>query len=145
VFATVHYKCAKKYCLIRLTQKFISETVSCSYGRCTCKTDSLSKVSCLLNMLQEWPVTYQLENQHSASTALHLALRDSSFQSLTADGTLVHYFYPKILQNITANISISNKLYDVRFEVFTAVTTQNGVFWDVTSCGSCKNRRFGGT
>jgi hypothetical protein len=22
---------------------------------------------------------------------------------------------------------------------------QNGVFWDVTSCGSCKNRRFGGT
>jgi positive regulator of sigma E activity len=20
----------------------------------------------------------------------------------------------------------------------------NGVFWDVTSCGSCKNRRFGG-
>jgi hypothetical protein len=21
----------------------------------------------------------------------------------------------------------------------------NGVFWDVTSCGSCKNRRFGGT
>jgi hypothetical protein len=22
---------------------------------------------------------------------------------------------------------------------------QNGVFWDVTPCGSCKNRRFGGT
>jgi hypothetical protein len=21
----------------------------------------------------------------------------------------------------------------------------NGVFWDVTPCGSCKNRRFGGT
>jgi hypothetical protein len=33
----------------------------------------------------------------------------------------------------------------VRFEVFTAVTTKNGVFWDVTPCGSCKNRRFGGT
>jgi hypothetical protein len=26
-----------------------------------------------------------------------------------------------------------------------AVTVQNGVFWDVTPCGSCKNRRFGGT
>jgi hypothetical protein len=24
-------------------------------------------------------------------------------------------------------------------------TLENGVFWDVTSCGSCKNRRFGGT
>jgi hypothetical protein len=33
----------------------------------------------------------------------------------------------------------------VRFEVFTAVTMKNGVFWDVTSCGSCKNRHFGGT
>jgi hypothetical protein len=33
----------------------------------------------------------------------------------------------------------------VRFEVFTAVTMKNAVFWDVTSCGSCKNRHFGGT
>jgi hypothetical protein len=24
-------------------------------------------------------------------------------------------------------------------------TVKNGVFWDVTPCGSCKNRRFGGT
>jgi hypothetical protein len=28
----------------------------------------------------------------------------------------------------------------VRFEVFTAVTMKNGVLWDVTPCGSCKNR-----
>jgi hypothetical protein len=27
----------------------------------------------------------------------------------------------------------------VRFEVFTAVTMKNSVFWDVTPCGSCKN------
>jgi hypothetical protein len=33
----------------------------------------------------------------------------------------------------------------VRFEVFTAVTMKNGVFCVVTPCGSCKNRRFGGT
>jgi hypothetical protein len=32
-----------------------------------------------------------------------------------------------------------------RFQVFTAVTMKNAVFSDVTSCGSCKNRRFGGT
>jgi hypothetical protein len=31
----------------------------------------------------------------------------------------------------------------IRFEVITAVTMKNGVFWVVTSCGSCKNRRFG--
>jgi hypothetical protein len=33
----------------------------------------------------------------------------------------------------------------VRFEVCTAVTMKNGVFWVVTPCSSCKNRRFGGT
>jgi hypothetical protein len=33
----------------------------------------------------------------------------------------------------------------VKIEVFTAVTMKNGVFWDVMPCGSCKNRRFGGT
>jgi hypothetical protein len=33
----------------------------------------------------------------------------------------------------------------VRFVGFTAVTMKNDVFWDVTPCGSCKNRRFGGT
>jgi hypothetical protein len=33
----------------------------------------------------------------------------------------------------------------VRFEVFTVVTMKNGVFWVVTPCGSCKNRRIGGT
>jgi hypothetical protein len=32
----------------------------------------------------------------------------------------------------------------VRLEVSTAVTMRNGVFWDVTPCGFCKNRRFGG-
>jgi hypothetical protein len=33
----------------------------------------------------------------------------------------------------------------VRSEVFMAVTMKSTVFWDVTSCGSCKNRHFGGT
>jgi hypothetical protein len=31
----------------------------------------------------------------------------------------------------------------VRFEVFTAVTMKNVVFWDVALCSSCVNRRFG--
>jgi hypothetical protein len=28
---------------------------------------------------------------------------------------------------------------NVKFEVFTAVTMKNGVFWDVAPSGSCKN------
>jgi hypothetical protein len=38
-----------------------------------------------------------------------------------------------------------DKVRPVRFEVSTAVTMKKGVFWDVTPCDSCKNRRFGGT
>jgi hypothetical protein len=34
---------------------------------------------------------------------------------------------------------------DETYKVFTAVTMKNAVFWDVTQCGSCKNRYFGGT
>jgi hypothetical protein len=33
----------------------------------------------------------------------------------------------------------------VRYEIFTAVSTKNGVVWDITPCDSCKNRRSGGT
>jgi hypothetical protein len=55
----------------------------------------------------------------------------------------------KILNYIKINIFLhaNLKLVEryVRFEVFTAVTMKNGVFWDVMPCGSCKNRRFGGT
>jgi hypothetical protein len=30
----------------------------------------------------------------------------------------------------------------LRFEIFTTVTMKNGVFWDVTPCGSCKNASY---
>jgi hypothetical protein len=38
-----------------------------------------------------------------------------------------------------------SNMISVTFEVFTAVTMKNGVFWNVTPFGSCKNRLFGGT
>jgi hypothetical protein len=41
--------------------------------------------------------------------------------------------------------NITEIMFGVRLEVFTAVTMKNGIFWDVAPCGSCKNRRFGGT
>jgi hypothetical protein len=36
-----------------------------------------------------------------------------------------------------------SKLYNASSDIFTAVTMKNAVFWDVTPCGSCKNRYFG--
>jgi hypothetical protein len=53
-----------------------------------------------------------------------------------------------LLQNFLnpgSAVNLKEMKISVRFEVFTAVNMKNGVFWDVTPCGSCKNRRFGGT
>jgi hypothetical protein len=38
-----------------------------------------------------------------------------------------------------------NKFNFVGFEVFTAVTMKNAVFWDVAPCGYIINRHFEGT
>jgi hypothetical protein len=53
-------------------------------------------------------------------------------------------FLPKeyicvFLMVVTVNINY------VRFEVSTAVTMKNAVFWDMMLCRSCVNQRFGGT
>jgi hypothetical protein len=55
-----------------------------------------------------------------------------------------------IIHPIKFSLPVLNDIYDntfliLRFEVFKAATMKNGVFWDVTTCGSCKNRCFGGT
>jgi hypothetical protein len=39
-----------------------------------------------------------------------------------------------------SRLGVSELQREVRFEVFTAVTMKNGVFWVVTPCGSCKNQ-----
>jgi hypothetical protein len=39
---------------------------------------------------------------------------------------------------------VPNKIQDVRFEIFMVVAMKNTIFWVVMSCGSCKNRVFGG-
>jgi hypothetical protein len=55
---------------------------------------------------------------------------------------LVHYRFLLLIMQFT---HIPNGMNDVRFQIFTAVTMKNAVFWDVMPCGSCRNRRFGGT
>jgi hypothetical protein len=42
-----------------------------------------------------------------------------------------------------ANTNLCGTLKE--FDGFTAVTMKNAVFWNVTPCGSCKNRCFGRT
>jgi hypothetical protein len=45
---------------------------------------------------------------------------------------------------ITMTATMIIIIFFVRLEVFTAVTMKNGIFWEFTPCGSCKNRRFAG-
>jgi hypothetical protein len=52
---------------------------------------------------------------------------------------------PKFALDLVTTMQRRELQNSVRFEVFTAVTMKNGVFWDVTLCGSSKNRRFEGT
>jgi hypothetical protein len=43
------------------------------------------------------------------------------------------------------DVSETGSVSYVRFEVLTAVTMKNAVFWDVAPCRYFVNRRFGGT
>jgi hypothetical protein len=54
--------------------------------------------------------------------------------------------FASIVMTVFLSETLTNKesIY-ARFEVFTAVTVKNAVFWDVTVCGSCKTRRLRGT
>jgi hypothetical protein len=42
----------------------------------------------------------------------------------------------------TNSLSANEEITHVGFDVFTAVTMKNALFWDVTPCASCMNRRF---
>jgi hypothetical protein len=83
-------------------------------------------------MKQEGPYDTTIEPQVNAAEC------GLQFDILFSDVRLwQEVAYSRTLSGISLTI--------VTFEVFTAVTMNNGVFWDVTPCGPCKNGRFGGT
>jgi hypothetical protein len=62
-----------------------------------------------------------------------LLLRAAVLQSFTREGTVKLFLF-------------LIKQYDMnRDGEWSRAPPKNGVFWDVTPCGSCKNRRLGGT
>jgi hypothetical protein len=80
------------------------------------------------------------QTEHTALSA-RLFCREAEPHKITRP---VCHFIRKQLKVIQLTSAQSGVSF-VRFEVFTAVTMKNGVFWVVTPCGSCKNRRFRGT
>jgi hypothetical protein len=77
----------------------------------------------------EWHPTVQVKT-------LKMVTGDLDFMINFACLCLLHGLVIKCTENFIPSVT---------FEVFMAVTMKNADFWDVTSRGSCKNRRFGGT
>jgi hypothetical protein len=77
---------------------------------------------------------------HRIYIYIYLKLRGRSYKG---------YFTYLIRSSYTFTVSRLFFHFDdftgVRFEVFTAVTMNNAVFWDVAPCRCFVNRRFGGT
>jgi hypothetical protein len=59
----------------------------------------------------------------------------------TVNKQRLHIFHTEMFSLNKFNKVEDKKKYHVRLEAFTAVTMKNGVFWDVTPCGSCKATR----
>jgi hypothetical protein len=53
------------------------------------------------------------------------------------------FMLKQMVHIVTTVLQRHGELSCARLEVFTAVTIKNGVVRDGTTCGSCKNRRFG--
>jgi hypothetical protein len=76
-----------------------------------------------LVLRRRWLLSYSRMSQYFTVTPLPLVSVPNQMNSVL---------------NTPSYLSIAN-----RFEVFTAVTMKNAVFWDVTPLATCKNRRFG--
>jgi hypothetical protein len=90
--------------------------------------------------------TYTQNNTNTESAQLGL-LERANFNQLRlvlSKGPNWVGVFPPHLRTETDPVSETLCLY-VIYEVFTAGTMKNVVFWDVALCRSCVNRRFGGT
>jgi hypothetical protein len=86
----------------------------------------------LLGRNSSTPASYSEDPGFKSRTGNYLDCDSSSFSSVTPG-------------KCQYSISYLTLQPHVRFEVLTAMTMKNDVFWDVTPRGSCKNRRFGET
>jgi hypothetical protein len=91
----------------------------------------------------DWDLTHILEHGEIAQKSISIVLFMTSSASKAYNST--SWVRSAYCSWDYVFCPLDNWMSDVRFEVFTAVTMKNGVFWEVTPCGSCKKRHFGGT
>jgi hypothetical protein len=93
---------------------------------------------------QENRAVFSLNKRHlmkAATCNLHSYVNNRPWLHMK----LTPYFIRILRSSLKVKFRCWDNLNVIRFDVFTAVTRKNAVFWDVTSCGSCKNWRFNGT
>jgi hypothetical protein len=79
---------------------------------------------------------------HNAIRAVYLQLPKLLIYSSPAEVRVI--LSPGKDTTFRINSEISNRRANIKISDIN-ITKNNGVFWDVTPCGSCKNRRFGKT
>jgi hypothetical protein len=96
---------------------------------------------------QLWGLPNQLCNGYRGALSLEVTRQErEADQSPNSVEVMKTWIYSSIPPYVSmAKCLVKHRENFVRFEVFTAMTIKNGVFWDVMPCGSCKDRRFGGT
>jgi hypothetical protein len=67
------------------------------------------------------------------------------YESMFRRNLALSFSEASVLTRATWRNILEDTILHLRFKVFTVVTMKNGVFWDVTPCGSRKNRRIGGS
>jgi hypothetical protein len=138
---------------LNMETDLITETLYClviyNSGRCT-----KSRVPVIESdpfVLRCRKVTYLIRFEQTPWNILQQAFRTAYFRTLIFRWIFESEFeiifkkqapVPMWPRTSSIRVQILNPLHSVvRFEV----TMKNGVFWDVTPCGSYKNQRFGGT
>jgi hypothetical protein len=155
--------CSKTFLRIAVSsaaQERSCESATCSAAQeLSCESaiysaaQELSCESAIYSAAQELScevATCSYAQELSCESAICSAAQELSCESATCSAAqeLLTFLKPEdSLPLLKEPIPVQNKLLYVsdininieRFEVFTAVTMKNGVFWDVTPCGSYKN------
>jgi hypothetical protein len=127
--------CMNVICALFVNNICLRRTGSDLQGKIHCK-DSGSQSRCL----ESGPI-----RDETGGPQLRSLWNSLSSEVMRTCGPEVHFISEKDTASIfkvqTVEPASNMRLTDF----WLLLCFKNGVFWDVTPCGSCKNRRFGGT
>jgi hypothetical protein len=107
--------------------------------------DGLDNINNKIILCGKCLIINQLSYKGNRNIADYWALHTPSWQSakLVSTGTNLPFMYEVAAVLVYAVFFL--QCFCFNFTAGLIFIMKNGVFWEVTPCGSCKNRRFGGT